>query len=39
MGIEKQPLVFTNDLCIGCNKCISACSCMGSTAVLAYLTK
>ena len=30
MGIEKQPLVFTNDLCIGCNKCISACSCMGA---------
>ena len=23
-------LVFTNDLCVGCNKCIRACSCMGA---------
>ena len=23
-------LVYTNDLCIGCNKCIRACSCMGA---------
>lgn len=23
-------LVYTNDKCIGCNKCISACSCMGA---------
>ena len=30
MGMESQPLVFTNDFCIGCNKCISVCSCMGA---------
>lgn len=30
MGMDHQSLVFTNDLCIGCNKCISACSCMGA---------
>lgn len=30
MGMDIQSLVFTNDLCIGCNKCISACSCMGA---------
>ncbi len=23
-------LVFTNDNCVGCNKCISVCSCMGA---------
>ena len=23
-------LVYTNDLCIGCNKCIRACSCLGA---------
>ena len=23
-------LIFTNDLCIGCNKCIRACSCIGA---------
>ncbi len=23
-------LVFTNDSCVGCNKCINACSCMGA---------
>jgi len=26
-----QGLVFTNDKCVGCNKCISVCSCMGAT--------
>lgn len=25
-----MQLVFTNDNCIGCNKCIRACSCMGA---------
>ena len=25
-----NSLVFTNDNCVGCNKCISACSCMGA---------
>ena len=25
-----MDLVFTNDRCIGCNKCIRACSCMGA---------
>lgn len=25
-----MSLVYTNDNCIGCNKCISACSCMGA---------
>lgn len=27
----KKGLVFTNDKCVGCNKCISVCSCMGAT--------
>lgn len=25
-----MQLVYTNDDCIGCNKCIRACSCMGA---------
>ena len=30
MEYGKESLVFTNDNCVGCNKCISACSCMGA---------
>ncbi|MCH5266370.1 MAG: 4Fe-4S binding protein [Lachnospiraceae bacterium] len=31
MGKEQgRSLVFTNDKCIGCNKCISVCSCTGA---------
>ena len=30
MAENLQSLVFTNDNCVGCNKCISACSCMGA---------
>ena len=30
MAENVQSLVFTNDNCVGCNKCISACSCMGA---------
>lgn len=30
MANEYDALVFTNDNCVGCNKCISACSCMGA---------
>ena len=26
----QQGLVYTNDRCIGCNKCIRACSCIGA---------
>ena len=26
----SESLVFTNDNCIGCNKCINACSCIGA---------
>ena len=26
----KKGLVFTNENCVGCNKCIRACSCMGA---------
>lgn len=26
----SKGLVFTNDNCVGCNKCISVCSCMGA---------
>ncbi len=26
----NEGLVFTNDKCIGCNKCISVCSCIGA---------
>lgn len=25
-----MQLIYTNDLCIGCNKCIRACSCVGA---------
>lgn len=28
--MNHDSLVFTNDNCIGCNKCISACSCDGA---------
>jgi len=28
-----MSLVFTNDDCIGCNKCISVCSCLGANYV------
>ncbi|MGN0154805.1 MAG: [Fe-Fe] hydrogenase large subunit C-terminal domain-containing protein [Lachnospiraceae bacterium] len=27
---KQKTLVFTNDKCIGCNKCISVCSCPGA---------
>lgn len=30
MANEKKSLVFTNDKCIGCNKCVSVCSCLGA---------
>ena len=30
MTEDKMTLVFTNDACIGCNRCISVCSCMGA---------
>lgn len=30
MANDKQSLVFTNEKCIGCNKCISVCSCEGA---------
>ena len=28
---EQTGLVRTNDSCVGCNKCISVCSCVGAT--------
>ena len=28
---EQTGLVRTNDKCVGCNKCISVCSCVGAT--------
>ena len=28
--MAKNSLVFTNENCVGCNKCISVCSCMGA---------
>ena len=30
MANEFKNLVYTNDNCVGCNKCISACSCIGA---------
>ena len=30
MAGEFASLVYTNDDCVGCNKCINACSCMGA---------
>lgn len=30
MADAKSTLVFTNDKCIGCNKCIRVCSCEGA---------
>lgn len=27
---QKKGLVFTNDNCVGCNKCIASCSCIGA---------
>ena len=30
MGSENGSLIFTNEKCIGCNKCISVCSCEGA---------
>ena len=27
---EVEQLVFTNDKCVGCNKCIRVCSCIGA---------
>lgn len=29
--MEQPGLVRTNDNCVGCNKCISVCSCVGAT--------
>lgn len=33
VNISDKSLVFTNDLCIGCNKCIGVCSCIGANRV------
>lgn len=30
MGTVKKSYVYTNENCIGCNKCIKTCSCMGA---------
>lgn len=30
MTNERDSLVYTNELCIGCNKCTSVCSCAGA---------
>lgn len=30
MNNKSESLVFTNDNCIGCNKCITVCSCVGA---------
>lgn len=30
MSLDGNSLVFTNENCVGCNKCIRACSCMGA---------
>lgn len=30
MEYGKESLVYTNENCVGCNKCISTCSCMGA---------
>ena len=30
MANEFEALVYTNSNCVGCNKCISVCSCMGA---------
>lgn len=27
---DKESLVFTNENCVGCNKCIKVCSCVGA---------
>ena len=30
MAVNGNSLVYTNENCVGCNKCINACSCMGA---------
>ena len=30
MVFGKESLVYTNDNCVGCNRCIRVCSCMGA---------
>lgn len=30
MGMVKESLVYTNENCVGCNKCIRVCSAMGA---------
>ncbi len=27
---EMKALIYTNDKCVGCNKCINVCSAMGA---------
>ena len=27
---DKESLVYTNENCVGCNKCIKVCSCVGA---------
>ena len=29
--MAQNGLIRTNDNCVGCNKCISVCSCVGAT--------
>ena len=30
LAVEMKELIFTNDKCVGCNKCINVCSAMGA---------
>ena len=30
MDIKRESLVFTNENCVGCNRCIRVCSCLGA---------
>ncbi len=30
MEEKRESLVFTNENCVGCNRCIRVCSCMGA---------
>lgn len=34
MAGERKNLVYTNDKCIGCNKCIGVCSAMGASVAI-----
>ena len=34
MNLEKSDIIFTNENCVGCNRCIAGCPILGACVVV-----